>query len=129
VIQNKINITPTVYSDQVKTMKVKKGSADWGTQLIHIEKSDFPPTITIIDQSYVAIKINKIDSTSYYITVTPNDTFNSLPYGLLFLVNTFKKIPPTNEIPTIYDATRTLIHVVNAMNYTYPNNKATNVSM
>ena len=101
-------------------------SGYWGTQTIHVSDSDFPPTITIQDpETYGTTKIINKGSNSYDITFTPIDDFSSLSYGLFFLVNTFKKISSTNEIPTIYDATRTLIHVVNAMNYTYPNNKAT----
>ncbi len=127
VINNKLS---NVYSDQVKTIKVKTTSGIWGTQTIHVSHSDFPPTITIQDpETYGTTKIINKGPNTYDITFTPTKKFSDKSYGLFFLVNTFNKISSTNEIPTIYDATRTLIHVVNAMNYTYPNNKATDVSI
>jgi hypothetical protein len=55
--------------------------------------------------------------------------FSNKQYGLFFLVNTFKTMDDENYEGAIYDDTRTLIHVVNAMKYTYPNNKATDVSI
>ena len=116
--------------ETLKTIKVKNTSGNWGTQSIHVSNSDFPPTITIQDpETYGTTKIINKGSNSYDITFRPSEKFSKKQYGLFFLVNTFKKISSTNEIPTTYDATRTLIHVVNAMKYTYPNNKATNISM
>ena len=90
-------------------------------QIINITYSDFPPTITEKNPgSYGTIDTNLgVQDNSYTITFKPNSAFSNLTNGYFILVNYFKQ-----ENEQTYSAKRTLIHIVNADIFTYPQNKS-----